>query len=179
MRNRRFFERLSFIAALFVSLLSGTQVFASGFTCLSVDRDTRINIMTDHPNAGQIAQSLIVIDPSASTAKQVIATFAINDGLLQTTATEFSTLFTAHVDTSFPGSSRAGRKVGGTNLGSLESISLEVQTVTERRPTPLFDDGSMFAAQAIYKKKNGQELKQDFDCLLFLSESMPPNAFDL
>ena len=169
----------SFVAAFLILFLTGAPAFASGFTCLSVDRDTRINIMTDHPNAGQIAQSLVVIDPSATAAKQVIATFAIDDGLLKTTATEFGTLFTAHVDTSFPGSSRAGRKVGGTNLGSLDSISLEVETVTERRPTPLFDDGSMFAAQAIYKKKNGQELKQDFDCLLFLAESIPPNALDL
>lgn len=160
-----------FITAVLVA--TPLSAFATGYNCVSVDRDTRIDVLTDvlsgTPGSPQLARKVIVLDPNLSVASQITATFELADGLVTTEVFEHGYRFISKVDLSFPGSARGGRKLGGTVLSALKDITLAVHTVTKRQPIQILKNGTIYAAEVVYSKNNGQELKQDFDCQLILS----------
>lgn len=153
------------VAALLGSGFSTASVaFADGYSCLSVDRNERIDVyFAETQSAVQSAASIeadrmVVIDPTVAKRNQHVATFQAADGLLRTDGAFIQAL----VDLNYPGSSRSGERVGGTTLGALQMIQLEVQVKGDIRQA-----GLMFGAQATYLKRSGFELSQDFDCVSF------------
>ncbi|MES2856957.1 MAG: hypothetical protein V4692_13905 [Bdellovibrionota bacterium] len=151
------------LAATTFSSLSGA--WASGFICMSVDEDTQIRveftpIHPDGSNREPRIKEMTVSDPNVTLPYQHIATFFAADGVL----TNDGGLIEGVVDLRFPGTSRRGERIGGTKLGALKTITLDIDfSYTE--PS---NDGSHYAAQATYLKRNGESLNQDFDCVLFM-----------
>jgi len=135
---------------------------AAGFVCIDVDQDTRIDVYLsslDPQGPAPVATKLVLLDPSRSAKRQNIATFDVNDGLLQTSGSQVR----AVVDLTKPGTSRGGERVGGTRLNQLEALVLNIDVSYEE---PI-NEGARYSAEVTYVKKNGQELHQDFDCNLF------------
>ena len=153
---------------IFLALLlfSSTPAFAAGYVCLSVDRDTQVVIDID-PSMTH-AKLVTFIDPSLSASARTVAKFS--DETLMTEATGGGLRFSSKVaaDIEHP-----GKHLGGTRLGLLSEISLEVLTVAENARLKILTEGTMYAAQAVYTKKTGQTLTQDFDCALFLGDQAP------
>lgn len=136
---------------------SSASALASGFSCMSVDRNERMDLFFDSLEEGSQATELVILNPNVSRRRQHIATFSAADGLLKTQGRSVE----AMVDTSFPESSRKGERIGGTTLGSLASVKLEIDAQEQLLA------GKAFAAQATYLKTSGQVLTQDFDCIVF------------
>lgn len=136
---------------------------AEGFTCTSVDQDTKINVYfepgTGHNESGPRASKMIISDPTVKPKNQFVAAFKAVDGLLNNS----ESVIVAYVDLSNPLSSRRGERVGGTTLGSLHSIILDID-YSYQEPVKF---GTQLAGQVIFLKNNGEELTQDFDCIRY------------
>lgn len=154
-----------FLCLFLAVLLLPTLSQASGFVCASVDQDTKIIVHFDaNPapdDSGPRALKMIMLDPTVSVRNQLIAQFSSADGLLNNSRG----VIVAYVDLNHPDSSRRGERVGGTVLGALSSIILEIDYAYEE---PLAE-GEQFSGQVVYLKRNGKELTQDFDCTHFKS----------
>ncbi|HVK60759.1 MAG TPA: hypothetical protein VM432_04375 [Bdellovibrionales bacterium] len=155
---------------LLASIVSmAPNAFASGFNCTSVDQDTMIEVVFTpiHPDGSHReprVKQMTVSDPNVTEPFRHIATFLASDGLL----TNEGGSIEAIVDLRFPGSSRKGERLGGTKLGALKTITLNIDfTYTE--PT---SNGAHYAAEATYVKRNGEEFQQDFDCVLFMDSTL-------
>jgi hypothetical protein len=170
----------SFLASFLMSFTFATVVsahaLAAGYNCLSVDRDTQAIVYLDqdgdHEPAAQ-AKQLVFIDPELSKQTQTLAVFSKSDGVLLTDVIPSGHRFTGKVDLSASAIGQPGKRLGGTKLGLLESVTLEIETITARHQIEIFSEGAMFAAQVHYLKKSGQVLTQDFDCASFLGEGAP------
>jgi hypothetical protein len=160
-------KQLLAIAAFATSLVATSSALAGGFSCLSVDRNERMDVFFEALEDGHSATRLVILDPTVSKSRQHVATFKAEDGVLKT---EGRTVH-ADVDTSIPNSSRKGERVGGTTLGALRSIELEIDL---RQP---FARDSALAAQATYTKHSGFELTQDFDCVSFEGSEPPSELY--
>lgn len=154
---------LTLFASVLLVSLTATTAQASGFSCMSVDRTERMDLFFDSLEDGSQATRLMILNPNVSKRRQHVATFNAADGLLKTEGRSVE----AVVDTSFPESSRKGERLGGTTLGALSMVRLEIDAQEH-----LFA-GKTFAAQATYLKLSGEVLTQDFDCLAFDGLSAP------
>lgn len=152
-------------ALLGLALLAGPlESRGEGFLCLSVDQNTRIEIYFS-PESESASYSaidkMVLKDPLVSPKRQLIAKFSAQDGLL-----EFDgNVITAYVDIQHPDSSRRGERIGGTVLGALARIEIEID-FSYAEPV---QDGTRLSAQATYIKKNHEHLIQDFDCVRYPS----------
>lgn len=106
------------------------------------------------------AAKLIVSDPRVSDGRKTIATFDQADGLLSSR----ELTYTADVDLRFKNSSRKGELIGGTKLGELDQIELNVDF---SYAYPLKNGEE---ANAILRliKRNGQEKEIDMVCARYL-----------
>lgn len=151
------FGTMAVVAVAASVSFAATSAQAAGFSCMSVDRNERMDLFFDSLEAGAPATELVVMNPNVSKRRRHVATFSAADGLLKTDGRAVEAL----VDTSFPESSRKGERIGGTTLGALALVRLDIDAQEQLLA------GHAFAAQATYVKKSGQELTQDFDCLVF------------
>lgn len=133
--------------------------------CVSVDQNVRIEIA--YSTSSQVSssalgsvESMAVIDPTVSERHQLVAKFVANDGQWRVLDAHDNTI-TAYVDLRYPGSSRKGERIGGTVLGALEMIQVDLD-FTYR---DWIDSGARLSAVVTYGKRNGEKLHQDFDCL--------------
>ena len=171
----------SFLASMFMlfiltSVLS-SRVFAAGYNCLSVDRDTQaivyLDQVGDNESASPQAKQLVFIDPELSERTHQLALFSKDDEVLSTEVMPKGHRFTGKVDLNISKIGHPGKRLGGTKVGLLESVALEIETITARQQIQIFTEGSMYAAQVHYLKKSGQVLTHDFNCSLFLGDDAP------
>jgi hypothetical protein len=152
------------MAAIFFSPSS----HAEGLLCLSVDQDTRIEVYFGSTAGAQDANTqvhtMIVSDPTVAMKRQQIAKFLAADGLLAVQ----NGAIVGVIDPRNPNTARRGEHIGGTLLGALRSIALEVDF---SRGMPV-KGGMRHSAQVMYTKRNGQQLTQDFDCVRFQDEKI-------
>lgn len=176
---------LSFFALPILTLVFGSQSFAAGYSCLSVDRDTIAVVYLDlpaGPGAISEAKQLVFIDPELSEGAQALASFSTDDQVLTTEAMPSGRRFVGKVDLDLASTKqselRAGKRLdkhlGGTKVSLLDTVTLEIETVSVRHQVETFLEGTNYAAQVHYQKKSGQVLTQDFDCSLFLGGERPP-----
>jgi hypothetical protein len=126
-------------------------------TCLGTDGDVKFEVQLDRTRAKfPIALAMRVSDPNVSVERQEIAFFDAQDGMLSTNGTEFI----GYVSDFHPLTGRRGERIGGTVLGALKEVSLEVDVDFTQEPGLR----KRHAAVATYLKKNGEELVQDLDC---------------
>lgn len=126
-------------------------------TCLGIDGDVKFEVQIDRTRARfPKALAMRVSDPNVSPARQEIAFFDVKNGLLSTDGNQF----TGHVSDVHPLTGRRGERIGGTLLGALEQVTLEVDIDFSEEPSAR----KRHAAVVTYIKKNGEELVQDLDC---------------
>lgn len=137
--------------------------FAESLICMSTDQNTRIEVYfagegtADEPFAH--VQMMVLKDPTVKPARQLIAEFRAQEGLLFADRKKIIGV----VDLNHPDTSRGGEKVGGTVLRSISSVVLDVDLSYEE---PLgIGLGTRVSVLVIYRKRNGENLTQDFDCL--------------
>lgn len=158
-------------------LVPGVAAFAAGSApvvvpaghelvqCISVDGDTALDILFQIEEDRYRAVWMVASDPTVSVANTEIARFEADEGLLVNS----DTLVVAHVDPKNPKTGRKGERIGGTVLGALTKITLDIDVdlfavnsssaAAEAVTVP-----SRFSAQATYFKRNGDQFDQDFDC---------------
>jgi hypothetical protein len=147
-------------AAMFTTLIALAHAQASDFACTSVDQDTRIDVSIESDAAaqGHRAITMSIFDLNVSEPRQLIAKFVAADGLLNINN---NGVIIADVDLTNPNSSRRGERIGGTVLGALKSIVLDIDFSYQEA----FKKGTGLSATVTYVKRNGEELVQDFDCI--------------
>jgi hypothetical protein len=158
------------LAALFLQAslaLFASTAHAEVFSCQSVDQDTRIEVYFDAPIAnddrGPRARAVVASDPTVSPRRSLIARFDAVDGLVNNSGS----VVVAYVDLNNPKSSHKGERIGGTRLGSLRSILIDIDHSYQEAVV----DGARLSASVVYTKTTGEELQQDFDCIRYISEA--------
>lgn len=141
--------------------VAGFSAHADGFRCTS---ESGLNITVyNHTQAAEgtrTAAIMVVSDPSVGDGNHTIATFPDAKGVLQSS----SQVYTGDVDLRMSGSNKAGRLIGGTKLGELDQIVLNV----EFSYNATVADGEEIAGDLTMVKRNGQELKEVVNCVRYL-----------
>lgn len=128
-------------------------------SCEGVDGEVRFEILIEIPNESDSPQALTmrVSDPNVSNDRSEIANFEFGEGLLNNTGG----VLVGYVDLSNPKTGRKGERIGGTTLGQLRSVMVTLDIDFNTASVA----GKVYAAQAVYLKKIGEELVQDLDCV--------------
>ena len=92
--------------------------------CDSLDGDTHFKVDLEQidPNQAPSALDMFVFDPTVSEANALIAHFDADDGLLNNT----NGVLVGYVDPKNPKTGRKGERIGGTRLGALRSVMLDL-----------------------------------------------------
>lgn len=127
--------------------------------CDSLDGDTHFQVDLEEgvANEAPTALDMFVYDPTVSEANSLIAHFDAEDGLLNNT----NGVLVGYVDPKNPKTGRKGERIGGTRLGALRSVMLDlnIDLISKR-------SRKAYSGQAIYLKKNGDQLVQDLTCTI-------------
>lgn len=158
---RAFFSLVCVVAGF----LSSSTVFAAGYSCLSVDQDAQVVVTLETAQA-EAAKHITFIDPTLSERAKVIAAISAENLTHEPLQNGLRFIADAKVAAS-------GKRLGGTRASLLDHIIVDIQTVSKAMKTQEFVEGSVYAGQVTYVKKDGQTLTQDFDCALFLGEDAP------
>ncbi len=155
-------------------LLSSSQAFAAGYSCLSVDGDTKavVHFAEKPANVGMLtspeAKQVVFIDPTLSKKSQILA--VLENDAVKTTPSGDGVVYDATIA---PQIKNPGKNLGGTRVGLLATITVAVQTTSENARVHSLDEQVLYSAQVTYAKKDGEVLAQDFDCALFLGDQAP------
>lgn len=145
--------------------------------CVSVDGDTELDILFQMEEDRYRGVWMVASDPTVAPENSEIARFEADEGLLSNS----DTLVVAHVDPRNPKTGRKGERIGGTVLGALKLIMLDLDVDLFELNASATADGALsanasgvtvattgvpakFSAQATYFKRNGDQHVQDFDC---------------
>ncbi|MGZ3721602.1 MAG: hypothetical protein ACXVA9_01645 [Bdellovibrionales bacterium] len=149
------------ILAAAVALI-GSSAMADGFVCENYDGNLRIKVYHQtQPEMGtRNAAIMIVSDPTIGSGRKTIATFAADNALLSS----HSALYDANVDLRFKNSSRKGENIGGTKLGEVDHIKLDVD-YSFNNPVPA---GETVFAKLTLELRNGTNSRLDMTCTRYL-----------
>jgi hypothetical protein len=145
------------------SLVASLSLAAPGeplmILCDSLDGDTHFQVELDEggPDEAPTALDMYAYDPTVSEPHSIIAHFDAEDGLLNNT----NGVLVGYVDPKNPKTGRKGERIGGTRLGALRSVMLDlnIDLIAKR-------SRKAYSGQAIYLKKNGDQLLQDLTCTI-------------
>ncbi len=127
--------------------------------CQGLDGDVVFEILMDKSSTKPRALSMRVSDPNVLPERQEIAFFDAQDHQLISEYDEVVRIV-GLVDLKNPLTGRKGERVGGTVLGALASMTVELEIDFEEVST----SRKRHAGLATYLKKNGEDLVQDLDC---------------
>ena len=142
-------------------LLTGVQASADGFVCRSTKESLAVAVYNNTSTpATRMAEVMVLSDPQIGFGRRTIARFSRDNGTL----TNRGARYVATVDTRIKDSSRVGENIGGTKLGYLKEISLDVD-FTYSHPV---EDGDELEATMVLTKLNGEVSEIEMDCLRYL-----------
>ena len=143
------------------ALITGQIAAADGFKCIT-ESGLKIQAYNHtNPNAGtRSAAVLVVSDANVGYGNKTIASFNAEKGVL---ASQDLT-YTAKVDLRMVESNRRGENIGGTKLGYLAAIKLDVD-FTYSRPVP---EGTRVQGLLTLIKRDGTRLYQNATCTRYL-----------
>jgi hypothetical protein len=151
---------------LAVAAVTGTSVFADGFTCENLDENVRIHVY-NKVNADEGTRNvavMVVSDPSISAGKKTTAKF---DADTQPVNNQ-GALYVAKVDLRFNNDNLKGRNFAGTKLGNVDTITLDVD-FSYAQP---IENGEQVDGQLIVAKRNGtDDNKLSVTCTRYLKGS--------
>ena len=138
-----------------------TLTFADGFVCQTLEKDLSIKVYNQtHASAGtKNAAVMVISDNKVSFGRKTIAKFNAPK-----TLTNQGAAYVAKVDLRFTDSSRKGENIGGTKLGYIKTISLDVDF---NYGAPL-QKGETTPAVLRINKRNGDLIVLDADCSRYL-----------
>lgn len=150
----------SIVLALSLFLTSFAQ--ADGFVCENEEGTLRAAVynQTNPAKGTRNAAILVLSNPSHATGSKTIATFSAKDGLLENTANNY----TAKIDLRFTDSSRKGELIGGTKLGFLAAIELNIM----HNVLYAIDEGQVTYGYLVLTKRNGDVLTHTLSCARYL-----------
>lgn len=131
------------------------------FTCTSVDENMVIEAfdVVEGAGAGAFveASGMRVLNPTLEQERRFVAEFRADDGVLSVS----DNALVGQVDAEKARLGAPGKRVGGTRLGLLRTISLEIDLSYADR----VGGSAVYSGHAIYLKRNGQTFEEDFDCV--------------
>lgn len=142
-------------------LATATMAKADGFVCTSESGIvTRVYNSTDANVGTRSAAVMVLSDSSIGQGNKTIAKFSAERGTL----TSSKQVYTSKVDLRFTDSARKGELIGGTKLGELAQIVLEVE-FSYAAPVA---HGDEVAAELTLEKRNGQVIVEEATCARYL-----------
>jgi hypothetical protein len=150
------------IYALLGLALASTPAFADGFVCHGERDGLTIQVYNQtRPEAGtRNGAALIVSSDAVGAGRKTIARFTEANLTLGNEAS----VYTAKVDHRFNDSNRKGELIGGTKLGFLQYLVLNLD-FTYARPVA---DGAPVRGDLTLVKRNGEQIAIDMDCARYL-----------
>ena len=149
------------ILSIAMILASVTAAHADGFRCEGQNTGVKIALY-NHTQAAvgtRTAAIMVISDPTVGTPNKTIAKFTGNDGTLTANG---NGQYTAKVDLRYSNSNRAGENVGGTKLGQLKTIDLNV--FFSYSNAAALRDASEIPARIVYNKRNGETSYEKATC---------------
>lgn len=128
--------------------------------CQGLDGDVVFEILVDKSKSKPHALAMRVSDPTVSVQLQEIAFFDVQDQQLESKVEDGVVRVIGRVDLKNPLTGRKGERVGGTVLGALGSITVDLDIDFQQTSTPR----KRHAGLVTYLKKNGEDFVQDLDC---------------
>ena len=149
---------------ILVGLLGAASAQADGFVCDSVSRDLTVKVYnhTDARVGTRTPAIMVVSDPRMSEGRKTIATFEDAQGQLSSK----NTTYKANVDLRYVTSNRKGELIGGTKLGELDEIQLEVD-FSYNEPLAA---GESTKGVITLVKRNGEEVVMNAECVRYLKK---------
>lgn len=157
-----FASTLVFFAVL--AILPPSALAADGFVCKSVDEDIMVAVTLAPPRGTgddeleRQGHIMIVSAPGLKKGRQTIARFQAKEGMLSGSGS----VFIGFVKPRHPDTGQKGKRIGGTTLGQLKTLILDIDYSPELRGRR---DQVPWSAQLFYIKHNGDDFVQDFDCV--------------
>lgn len=150
-----------FFALMGLSMVSGSA-YADGFVCVNKQEALVAKVYNQtQPQLGtRNAAVMVLSDSSVNYGNKTIARFSQTNGTL----TNDSSLYTANVDHRFNDSGRKGELIGGTKIGALKFVVLDLD-FSYARPVA---DGAFVRGELFLVKRNGQQIAIDMDCSRYL-----------
>jgi hypothetical protein len=150
-------------AIVIAAALSLTAVaHADGFVCRTEGEDLVIKAYnhTDAADGTRNASVMVLSDPSISSGKKTIARFTgVNE-----TLTNVGASYEAAVDLRYNDSSLKGRNIGGTKLGYVKTIVLDVDFSYAAPVT----DQEVIAGTLTLIKRDGDQITHAVNCARYL-----------
>ncbi len=142
---------------------ANTMAYADGFRCESRDGKLSVKVFNhvmaeDGTRNGAV---MVVSDNDVQLGRKTIARFTDT----KSTLSNSGALYEAKVDLRVSGSSRKGELIGGTKLGELKTLVLEIDFKYNR---PI-EDGEVVDGVLTLNKRNGEVAADlDLDCTRYL-----------
>lgn len=145
-----------------VALVASANAMADGFVCQTLDESLNVKVYNHvQPSEGtRNAAIMVVSDPNVQDGRKTIATFSDASGLLDNE----STVYTSKVDLRFSNSDSKGELIGGTKLGQLKKIVLDVAF---NYSYPM-EAGDLTKGTIHLHKRNGDIISLDAECERYL-----------
>ena len=145
-----------------LTALTTTAAYADGFTCEQPDGNLAVKVYnnTQAANGTRKAAIMVISDQSISYGDKTIARFTDVNGTLENSGATYA----ANVDLRFNDSDKKGRNIGGTKLGYIDTITLDVAFSYAR---PLVN-GEETKAQLLIAKRDGSQISIDMQCARYL-----------
>jgi hypothetical protein len=150
------------VFAVLALVLSTNAAMADGFVCKNAEELLTVKVYNNtQPAKGtRSAAAMILSSDAVQLGNKTIATFA--DSTL--TLGNQGPVYTANVDHRFNASGRKGELVGGTNIGALKYVVLDVN-FSYAQPKA---NGSRLSAILTLIKRNGAQIDLAMDCVRYL-----------
>lgn len=141
---------------------TSSTALADGFVCANEDIAVKVFNNTD-PKVGVRTDAVMVVsDRHVAVGNKTIARFTdVNGRISQKGAS-----YLADVDLRFSDSARKGELIGGTKLGELDTIQLDVD-FSYAAPVAA---GEMVDATLTLSKRNGQQIELALECKRYLKQ---------
>lgn len=151
----------TFVAVLLAMGISNVAV-ADGFVCDAEDGNLRVKVLNHvKPEEGtRNAAVMILSDTAISVGRKTIARFTD----VKETLANSGAHYVADVDLRFADSRRKGELIGGTKLGQLDSILLDV-AFTYAAP---MEAGETTPAVLTLIKRSGDQIMLQMECTRYL-----------
>ncbi len=149
-------------AIVLLATLLSTTAFADGFICESAEQNLKVHVYNQvQPELGTRSAAIMILsDTSVQVGRKTIATFNATDALLTNDGASYS----AKVDLRFNNSGRKGENIGGTKLGELKNVILDV-AFSYNEPV---EAGTEVAGQVTLQKRNGDQTSFPVSCVRYL-----------
>ena len=149
-------------AIIALTLLASSSVFADGFVCYSGNLKVQVYNEVNASEGTRNAAAMIISDTTVQVGRKTIATFTSDDLQLGNEGADY----TANVDSRFSGAERIGELIGGTKLGELKAIVLDI-AFSFAAPVA---EGTELAATLNLVKENGEIIPLGATCERYLKQ---------